>query len=109
SLLLLMRPITVVSSANFTMVLEPCTAVQSWVKREWRRGLSTQPCGTPVFRMRVEEVWFSTLTDWGLLDRKSSIQLQREVLIPRSLSFVISLEGMTVLKAELKSMNSILT
>src|SRR4029434_4217821 len=30
----LMRPITVVSSANFTMVLEPCTAVQSWVKRE---------------------------------------------------------------------------
>ena len=68
------------------------------MKREWRRGLSTQPCGTPVFRMRVEEVWFSDLSDWGLLVRKSSIQLQREVLITRSLSLVISLEGMMVLK-----------
>ena len=59
--------------------------------------------------MRVEEVWFSNLTDWSLLVRKSSTQLQKEVLIPRSLSLVISLEGMMVLKDELKSMNSILT
>lgn len=50
-----------------------------------------QPCGTPVLRMRVEELWFSNLTD--LLVRKSSIKLLREVLMPRP-SLVISLEGM---------------
>ena len=32
--LFLMRPITVVSSTNLIMVLEPCTGLQSWVKRE---------------------------------------------------------------------------
>jgi hypothetical protein len=52
------------------------------VKREYRRGLSTQPCGTPVFR--VEEVKLSNLTDWGLLVRKSKVQLQKEGLILRS-------------------------
>ncbi len=62
-----------------------------------------------MFRVRVKEVWLSNLTYQGLLVRKSSIQLQREVLMPRSLNFVISLEGMIVLNAELKSMNSILT
>ena len=62
-----------------------------------------------MFSVRVQEVWWSDLTDCGLLVRKSRIQLQREVLMPRSLSLVISLEGMLVLNAELKSMNSILT
>jgi hypothetical protein len=79
------------------------------VKREYRRGLSTQPCGTPVFRFRVEEMKLSNLTEWGLLVRKSKVQLQREGLISGSWSLVTSLEGMTVLNAELKSMNSILT
>ncbi len=37
------------------------------------------------------------------------VQLQREGLMPRSMSLEISLDGITVLKAELKSMNSILT
>ena len=27
-----------------------------------RRGLSMEPCGTPEFRVRVEEVWRSNLT-----------------------------------------------
>lgn len=36
--------------------------------------LGTQPCGTPVFRVRAEEVWSSNLTDWGRLVRKSSLQ-----------------------------------
>lgn len=79
------------------------------MKREYRRRLSTQPCGTPVFRFRVEVVKLSNLTDRGLLVRKSKVQLQREGLIPRSWCLVASLEGMTVLNAELKSMNSILT
>lgn len=42
----------------------------------------SQPCGTPVLRVRVEEVMFFNLTLWGLLVRRSSVQLQREV--PRS-------------------------
>ena len=54
--------------------------------------------------MRLEEVWFSNWTDWGLLVRMSNIQLLMEVLMPRSLTLVISLEGMMVLNAELKSM-----
>ena len=37
-----------------------------------------QPCGRPVFRMRVGEVSLSSLTCWGLQVRKSSIQLRRE-------------------------------
>lgn len=40
--------------------------------------------------------------------RKSRIQLQSEVLMPRLLSLVTSVEGMTVLYAELES-NSFLT
>jgi glutamate synthase domain-containing protein 2 len=34
---------TVVSSANLMMVLESCLAMQSWVNRECKRGLSTHP------------------------------------------------------------------
>ncbi len=35
--------LTVVSSANLTMTLELCVAVQSCVYREYRSGLRTQP------------------------------------------------------------------
>jgi hypothetical protein len=37
------RPITVMSSADLMMVLESCAAKQAWVNREYRRGLSTHP------------------------------------------------------------------
>lgn len=57
--------------------------------------------------MVVEQLW-PDLTCWGLLVRKSMIQLQMELQIQRSTSLVISLEGVTVLNAELKSTNSIL-
>ncbi len=43
-----------------------------------------------------------------LLVRKSRVQLQREGMMPRSMSLEISLDGITILKEELKSMNSIL-
>ena len=43
SLIVVIRPITVVSSANLMMVLELCLAQQSLVNREYRRGLSTHP------------------------------------------------------------------
>lgn len=45
----------------------------------------------------------------GLLGRKSRVRLQREVLMPRLVSLDISLKGLTVLKAELKSRHSIVT
>ena len=66
------------------------------------------PCGMSMLRARVEEVWLCNLTDCGLLVRKSRIQLQREALMSTSLSLVISLEGMMLLNAELKSKNSTL-
>ena len=45
----------------------------------------------------------------GLPVSKSNNQLQREMFSPRQSSFCISCWGMIVLKAELKSKNSILT
>ncbi len=60
------------------MELKPCTGMQSWVEREKRIGLSTEPCGTPVFKVRMEEVWLLILIDCGLLVRKSRVWLQRE-------------------------------
>ncbi len=55
SLLSVIRLITVVSSANLTMTLELCVAVQSCVYREYMSGLRTQPCGAPMLRTRGDE------------------------------------------------------
>src|SRR4029434_6274585 len=111
-----MRPRMVVFSgsvilkfANFRMMLELCVAIQSCVYREYRRGLSTQPWGAPVLGVSEMEVWLPILTTWGLLVRKSRIQLHRGVLRPRLLSLGTSLAGTIVLNAELQSTNSILT
>ena len=49
SSLLVIRPTTIVSSANL-IELEACVATQSWVNREYRRGLSMHPCGAPLLR-----------------------------------------------------------
>ena len=48
------------------------------------------------------------LTVCGLLITKSNIQLQMDMLMPSLCSFMIRSDGVIVLKAELKSMNSIL-
>ncbi|KAI3374081.1 hypothetical protein L3Q82_022647, partial [Scortum barcoo] len=40
-------------------------ATQSCVNREYSRGLSTQPWGAPVFRVRVEDVVLPIRTAWG--------------------------------------------
>ncbi len=50
------------SSANLTMTLELCDAVQSCVYREYRSGLRTQPCGAPVLRIRGDDVLLPILT-----------------------------------------------
>jgi hypothetical protein len=45
--------------------LEACLATQPWVNREYRRGLSTYPCGAPVLRISEEEVLFSEFHHLG--------------------------------------------
>ena len=59
------------------MELDLGLATQSCVYREYSRGLRTQPCGAPVFRMSGLEVCLLTLTTWGLALRKSRIQADR--------------------------------
>ena len=49
-------------SAN---MMEMCVATQSWVNMEYRRGLSTHPCGAPLLRICEVEVLFPTFTTWG--------------------------------------------
>ena len=78
SLLSVIRPTTVVSSAN--LVLVSYLAMQSWMNREFRRGLSTHPWGAPVLRISVADLLLPSLTT------KSRIQLQREGFSPRNLS-----------------------
>lgn len=72
-------------------------------------GAQHTSLGVPVFSMMVLDVLPPTRTVWGLPVRKSSIQLQREVLSPSWISFLMSCCGMMVLNVELKSINSILT
>ncbi len=91
------------------MEVELCEDTQSWVYREYSRGLSTQPCGAPTFRVMELEVNWPTFTTCGLAVRKSWIQSQSEVFRPRSDSLAASLVRTIVLKAELYSMNSSLT
>ena len=83
--MLVIKPTTVVSSANLMIQLEACMAKQSWVNREYRRGLSTHPFGAPV--------------GWPV--SKSSTQLHRAELRPRASTLIMSLEGTMVLNAEL--------
>ncbi len=79
-----------------------CERTHSHVcRREYSRGLRTQPCGAPTFRVMEFEVYWPTFTTWGLPVRKSWIQSQSEVFRPRPVSLLVSLVGTMVLKAEL--------
>ena len=68
-------------------------ATQLWVNSEYRRGLSTHPCGAPVLKISVTEVLLPTFTTWGNPVRMSRNQFHREGFRPRALSLVMSLEG----------------
>ena len=46
-------------------VLKVCLVAQSLVNREYRRGLSTHPCGAPVLRISGVEGMLPTFTTWG--------------------------------------------
>ncbi len=93
------RPNTVVSSANLAMTLELCVSTQSCVYKEYGRGLRTQPCGALVMRVSEEEMLLPTLTIYLLSDKPGSSC--RELFRPRARSFTTSLEGTMVLNAEL--------
>lgn len=88
-----------ISSADFMMELDPYIGLQLWMKREWRNGLSTQTCGTPVSNVTVGEQLWPDITCWSMMVRKSMLQM--ESLKP---GLVITWEGVT----ELKSTNNIL-
>jgi hypothetical protein len=50
-------PSTVVLSAYFIIELETCLAIQPWVNREYRKGLSMHPCGALVLMIRGSASW----------------------------------------------------
>ena len=47
------------------------------MNREYRRVLSTDPCGAPGLRISEVEVLFPPFTTWGRPVRKSRTQLHR--------------------------------
>ena len=75
-------------------------AMQSWVNREYRRGLSTLPCGAPVSRISEVEMLFSTLTTWGAHQEAQNPIAQGRVET-QGLKLMMSLEGTIVLIAKL--------
>lgn len=78
----------VVSSENFNVELEEWIGVQSWVNKA---GMSTHRCGTPGFRMGVEEMRSHILTFWDLFVRKSIIHVHSAASIPKLLNLHTSL------------------
>ena len=80
------RPTTVVSSANLMMVLESCLAMQSWVNREYKRGLSTHPWGAPVLRISVADVLFTYPHHLGAACQSPGSSCRGRCLVPGSLA-----------------------
>lgn len=79
------------------------------MKKVKKRGLSTQPCGVPVLKISDADVDSPKLITLCLLMGKSWIQEKSGDESPRLWSFRANTSGRTVLKAELKSTNNILT
>ena len=76
-------------------------ATLSWVNREYRRGLSTHPCGGPSVEGQRSGDVVSYLHHLGAAVRKSRTQLHRAGLRPRASSLMMSLDGTMVVNAEL--------
>ena len=69
--------------------------------QDYRRGLSTHPCGALVLMISEVKVLFPTFTTWGRPGRKSRTQLHRAGLRPRVSSLMMRVDGIKVLNAEL--------
>lgn len=65
--------------------------------------LSTQPCGAPVLKLRVVDVWWHILILWKQPDQKLLMRILIEHGSPRSLSLITYLPGRMVLNTELIS------
>ena len=61
------------------------------MNREYRRELSTHPCGAPVLRISKVEVLFPTFTTRGRPVRKSRTEVHRVEFRPRARSLLVSL------------------
>jgi hypothetical protein len=82
--------------------LEPFVATQSWVNKEYSKGLRTHPCGSLVLRISKVEV-FPTFTTWGKPVRKSRTKLHKGMVQTQSLKLNDELwsNGTMVLNSEL--------
>ena len=87
-------------SANLMMVLESYQAMQSWVNREYRRGLSTHPWGGSSVEDQRGRCVATYTHHLGAASQESRILLQREGFSPRIFSLVMSFESTIVLNAE---------
>lgn len=65
------------------IMLELWVVTQLYMNSEYRRGLSTQPIGVLVLRVRVKDVVVPIHAAWGLPIRRFRIQSHRLVLSPR--------------------------
>lgn len=74
--LIVLRQLTVVSSAMLMTLFAGSTVRLSWVSRIYRKELRTHPWGTSVCRIRVEDVCLSNLTVSGLMVGESKLNKQ---------------------------------
>ncbi len=102
-----MRPISVVSSANFRSLTEGSLDVQSFVQREKNSGERTQPWGALVLIVWVLDENCPRLTSCCLSVRKLAIHWQTEEGTESRVSLFWS-ELKKKLKVELKSTNRML-
>lgn len=113
-LLKVLSPISIMMSlANMTMV---CVGRMDWSAVMCEEGVEDGAedtalwCVSSVPSMRLDYVWSSILTFWGLLLKKSSIHVHTKLsILSKLLSFWTCLWRITALKFKLKSTISILT
>ena len=74
-----------------------------------RNADNTQPCGEPVLSVIIPDKMLHNLTRCFLSVRKSIINEHSDDDAPMSINSLIRISGFIVLKAELKSMNRVLT
>lgn len=68
------KPATVVSSANLHIFTLSDVEAQSFVNREYKRGERTHPWGAPVFSTRTSESMPLNFTIWGRSSKKFKSQ-----------------------------------
>ena len=102
-----MRPTIIVSSA-YLMILQLLNAERSsWVYTVNRNAERTHPCGDPIFITITVDSLSPMRTCWILSDRKSRMKEHSAGDTFSAFRLSMSIVGLMVLKAELKSMNNV--